>query len=247
MRSVFPEMSVGYLGSALNGTTSDRLLSLINSNFASESTSHPQSSYVDSDLLKAASHRGIVLHPWTYTTLVSVNTGIRMGVQFLTANSSEWLNDQYSYLVPAEGYTLKQNIAESIAATAVAEEKGEKEVNVEIMRIGGDDITFTSYDNGTVAADKEGTATVILKYKVEQFDGSYTIYSAPVTVTVEAEIPPPRSWLHGELVGYFHYDGPNIPGHEVLKHDQGNFLPDQQCFRLVCEGVERRLGQVYAL
>ncbi len=34
--------------------------------------------------MEAAKHRGIVIHPWTYTGMTLFNEDMRMGVQFLT-------------------------------------------------------------------------------------------------------------------------------------------------------------------
>lgn len=216
MREVFPEMSVGFLGTSGGNTVSDRLLTLINTNFPSECTNHPNRSFNSSELMEAAKHRGIVIHPWTYTGMKLFNEDMRMGVQFLTSNGAEWMTDQYAYLKAADSYTLKQNIAENVKAKAFSSELGEAEVNVGMMRIAGDDITFTNYDNGTVAANKQGTATVILKYEVEQFDGKYTIYSAPVTVTVgegstTPTDPPPTESTEGITTT----TAANIPGPEV--------------------------------
>ena len=217
MREVFPEMSVGFLGTSGGNTVSDKLLTLINTNFPSECTNHPNRSFNSSELMEAAKHRGIVIHPWTYTGMTLFNEDMRMGVQFLTSNGSEWMTDQYSYLEPtSDTYTLRQNIAENVKATAISQELGEAEVNVGMMRSAGDDITFTNYDNGTVAADKQGTATVILKYEVEQFNGVYTIYSEPVTVTVgEGSTTPTDPPPTESTTGIATTTAPNIPGPEV--------------------------------
>ncbi len=81
-----------------------------------------------------------------------------------------------------------------------------------MMRIAGDDITFTNYENGTgCRRQTQGTATVILKYEVEQFNGVYTIYSEPVTVTVgkTTATPPIRLPRKHHRVAT---TTPNIPG-----------------------------------
>ncbi|MCI8554892.1 MAG: hypothetical protein HFJ80_08115 [Clostridiales bacterium] len=185
MRELMPETSIGYLGGSSNGSTADKLTMMINSNFPTESTWHPNMSFSDSAILEAAKHRGISLHLWTYNGMAAFNAAVRQGVQSLTSNSSEWLTDMYSYLEAKDSYTLKANIASEVAATGVALNGKTEGLACKIVRIGGDDITFTSYDNGTVAADKEGTARVLLCYEKKTFDGNYHIYSTPVTVTVE--------------------------------------------------------------
>ncbi len=87
--------------------------------------------------------------------------------------------------LPAYNLTMQQNVPKMIRATVVAQEGGATAaVKVGLVRVGGDDITFTQNPSGTVYADKQGTAVAVLKYEVEQYDGSYTIYSAPITVQV---------------------------------------------------------------
>lgn len=199
MRQVMPETSIGYLGADFSkvNVITDQLMAIINSNFPTETTWHPNRAYSSSALMEMAKHRGIIMHPWTYTTMNTFNSDIRIGVQNLTSNSSEWLKDMFGYLKPEGTYELKANIASKVTATGVALNGDTKGLACQMTRIGGDDITFTNYDNGTVAANKEGTATVLLSYKKETFDGNYTIYSEPVTVTVgkgnTAPTEPPKT------------------------------------------------------
>ena len=83
---------------------------------------HPNRSFNSSELMEAAKHRGIVIHPWTYTGMTLFNEDMRMGVQFLTSNGAE-VADRSVFLIwgrQAHTFTLKQNIAENVKATAIS-------------------------------------------------------------------------------------------------------------------------------
>ncbi len=189
MRRDYPEIGVGYFGyTGGAGTAGDKLLSILSSMEANEYTMHTQKENVNSELFELAKHRGVVFHNWTYNTLTEVNVSLRQGVQSLTSNGATWLDGQYSYLVPDDPtITLQQNTPVEIEATAVCQEGGKTgRVHVGLVNVDGSDITFSNTKSGKVYADKQGTVHAVMKYEVEQYDGTYTVYSAPVTVEITA-------------------------------------------------------------
>lgn len=208
MRTALPGVSTGLLANYnSNYTTVNSIINWTKSCTTQYNTTfHPNTGVVYSgtslrtDLLAAASQRGINYFPWTYIDQARFDTSFVGGVQSFTTNYMEYGNTYVRAIEATANYAMAANTATTL--TAVGQTAlGTQAVNCSVMRIGGDAITFR-YSAGKVTADKEGTATAVLLYKSStKSAGSYYTMSAPVTITVsEGAEPIPTEELRTSLL-----------------------------------------------
>lgn len=100
MQTIMPTMVNGYLtGSLLNSASvSSSMLNVLTSIVPMKSTLNPAYGQLTPDFIKALTHRGITVWPWTVDDQNSLNYYHTAGVGGITTNVSDYMKDAYLYL-----------------------------------------------------------------------------------------------------------------------------------------------------
>ena len=148
---------------------------------------------VGADSIEALALRGITTWPWTvdgtadYYNFIKSNAG---GIT--TDNCSISKNFAHTLNVPSQSITLglNQTAAAQGSLTTYSRETLELPEGTELVLISGEDVI--SVDGLNITGLKEGTASYMIKSSFTNRGGlNYTLYSQPVTVTVDASAPAP--------------------------------------------------------
>ncbi|MDY3196519.1 MAG: glycerophosphodiester phosphodiesterase family protein [Paracholeplasma sp.] len=100
MQTVMPSMVNGYLtGSLLNSASvSSSMLNVLTSIVPMKSTLNPSYGQLTLDFVKALTHRGITVWPWTVDDQNSLNYYHTAGVGGITTNVTDYMTNAYLYL-----------------------------------------------------------------------------------------------------------------------------------------------------
>lgn len=195
LREKMPEISVGELNSCTSAgddlATSmeklsarlDPLNAFYNCNYGAQTA----------EMVAAARHRGIFIHPWTVDAQGTFEQEFQDGYHGITSNRVDFAADYLSGLTPgvlAVRTTAGKNGAVEIAAaeerrsgTSAAEQVSFRQLsgNVQVQRDG----------EGRFWAQKPGSAVIALGASdtLPVLGTQYTVYSAPVALTFTATIP----------------------------------------------------------
>lgn len=103
LAEVMPSMAKGYLtGSLVTSDLKQSMLSVLTSVVPMKTTLNPSYAPVTADLVKALTHRGITIWPWTIDDLSSMIYHYNSGVGGITTNTSDLFKDALIHLVYEE-------------------------------------------------------------------------------------------------------------------------------------------------
>lgn len=100
MKTVMPTMANGYLTGALLNANSvtDSMMTVLTSIVPMKSTLNPSYGQLMPEFVKALTHRGITVWPWTIDDANNLNYYYNAGVGGITTNVSDYFKDSYLYL-----------------------------------------------------------------------------------------------------------------------------------------------------
>ena len=175
-----PELSVGYLFNTASGTDA---LEANQSVAPINATYNPGYNFVTLEQVRGMAARGITVWPWTYPNTSDYDTAYTNGINGITTDYAD-RSSSYAVRLEASDFTLPNSDAEAADLTAtLVTQKGERtEVVCEYIQISGT-MTLLQNAEGKYYAG-HGTAVVLLKYRFVSDSAAYTLYSAPVTVSV---------------------------------------------------------------
>lgn len=159
------------------------------------STLNPSFSNISDDFLSALRHRGITCWPWTYSVSAAkaFNNGFIWGIDGLTTNDAQYSKNMVKKLVSSDN-DINLTIGATSAVTAEKVTYGRVKTNILedkntfVTLIEGEDVA--KFENGTITALKEGTASFMLGYKTKTANGTpYVLYTQPFVVNVKAKTP----------------------------------------------------------
>ena len=184
-----PELSVGYLVNSASGTDAaeaNELVAPVNATY------NPGYEFVTLDQVREMAARGITVWPWTYPNNSDYDAAYTNGINGITTDYAD-RSSSYAVRLEASDIVLPRSDAKAVDLTAtLVTQKGDKtEVVCEYEQISGT-MTLLQNSEGKYYAGR-GTAIIVLKYKFVGESVSYTLYSDPVTVSVEAEEETPAS------------------------------------------------------
>ena len=187
-----PGMSTGYstmpLGNA--STPEDALEALYPSLFTIQtykSSIIPSNNVATVYYMQAATDRGIIIWPWTYTASNN-NSGFLNGCDGVLTNDIEWVTDMAKYLSASDiSVLLDADAAIDVkAVTYGGTETGITGDDLIVKVLSGSECI--KLEDGVITGVKKGTATVMYGYKTTTTNNSdYVLYSQPITVTVGVE------------------------------------------------------------
>ena len=180
-----PELSVGYLVNSASGTDAaeaNELVAPVNATY------NPGYEFVTLDQVREMAARGITVWPWTYPNNSDYDAAYTNGINGITTDYAD-RSSSYAVRLEASDIVLPRSDAKAVDLTAtLVTQKGDKtEVVCEYEQISGT-MTLLQNSEGKYYAGR-GTAVVVLKYRFASESVAYTLYSEPVSVSVEAEEP----------------------------------------------------------
>ena len=187
-------MSTGYLLSGQdNGRTpEDALIALydyLSRAQSANSTINPASGIMNSAenyFAKAVTDRGITVWPWTYS-YSSNQIGFLSGCDGVTTDDVQWAVNMAKYLKAPENTVIA--VGQQLASGATVVTYGDREfvadgASTVASVIDGEDCV--TVQGGKLIGVKEGTATVVLGYRMTTPTGGvYVTYTQPFEITVE--------------------------------------------------------------
>ena len=178
-----PELSVGYLVNTASGTDAVEANALV---APVNATYNPGYEFVTLEQVREMAARGITVWPWTYPNNTDYDTAYTNGINGITTDYAD-RSSANAVRLEASNIVLPRSDAEAIDLTAtLVTQKGDKtEVVCEYEQISGT-MTLLQNAEGKYYAGR-GTAVIMLKYRFVGESAAYTLYSDPVTVSVEAE------------------------------------------------------------
>ena len=176
-----PELSVGLLTNTAQGydaMAANIALAPLNA------TLNPSYEFVTLDQISQLAACGLTVWSWTYPNGGAYDQAWQNGINGITTDYADRASDRVVRL-EASDFAVGSRDSEAVPLTAVAvTQKGERfEVSCDYMQISGS-MTLLQTSEGKYYAGR-GTAVVLLKYRFESDDVAYTVWSDPVTVTVE--------------------------------------------------------------
>ncbi|MEQ2456120.1 glycerophosphodiester phosphodiesterase family protein [Flavonifractor hominis] len=139
------------------------------------------------ELVAAARHRGIYVHPWTVDDQSVYEQEFFDGYHGITSNRVDY-STGYLSGVTASASSLSGNIGaqNAMSVTATAQTRGGEQTIAEpsFLQISGS-VTVQRDENGAFWSDKAGTAQIVLgtSYTMPTNGDTYTMYSMPITLT----------------------------------------------------------------
>ncbi len=198
MNREFPEMSVGYLmGASATGATSDfQTRSVLNIIQPYGTTYNPSYNYHSKDFFTKANMRGITTWPWTINNEV-VYTYFLAGANGITTDTCQILAP-FTKFLNVKKLEHKVEIGDSIKIEASRTTYGREEIDaskdVRVIFLEGEELA--TLKDGEITFKDYGTVVYALEYTHEiDENNSYTVYSKPVTVTVEELPVSSNTWL----------------------------------------------------
>ncbi|PKK97636.1 MAG: hypothetical protein CVV58_00230 [Tenericutes bacterium HGW-Tenericutes-3] len=192
MRTLIPNISVGYLNTSLSNVANlnGSVLSILNTIVPMKTTFNPSSNTISEDLVKQLNYRGITTWPWTINEVEALYSYYGMGVGGITTDytwrmSNDWLEfeiNEYNFTVDLanpqasislRGYieTLKGMTYDYIPEFILVDDGG---TGIEVSS----NAIVTNFES-------TGTATFIVRFKSTFPNGApYAIYDDLVTIKV---------------------------------------------------------------
>ncbi len=194
MREDWPEMHGGLLcGDLMTGTTAEAgLRNAMNTVGKYNATINPSSGGYDGADMRAALQRGISIYPWTFRGDFSVYQPYFLwGYSGLTGDYADVFRrmaHQITTTWDASTYRVGDTLPLSLVVTYFNHKSTEETSTVTVLS--GDE--HIRIENGTLTFTGNGEVTLLLAYTQSVQNGeSYTIYTTPITLTVEEETTTP--------------------------------------------------------
>lgn len=186
MRDIMPEMSAGFLTSTPAGTTPAVLRTILAGTQAMSSTFNPSYGNLSKEIMEAAKHRGTTFWPWTFRDQAIAETYYQYGTNGLTTDYAQWFSGYAVKVAPVSAtITLPRNIASSVPVT-LTHQDGKTSTAQSSAMVVVDSTAGYSAQDGQLVFSSAGQATVLLGHTQSLTGGrQYTIFSEPVTVTVQ--------------------------------------------------------------
>ena len=195
LKSILPEISVGYLTSTLTDNENDpeSSVSIITNDVQKyNSTYNPSysSGALGPNLIQAASYRGITIWPYTINDKSDFHEYFNLCTYGITTNYTQYVSNCLKRVRSSEtNYVLNSLEAlDSIKVIGTTYSREEKEYKIqELICLEGDDV-FTLSEDGKITASTTGTATVILGVTSKGIVGplTYTMYTQPFTIELKS-------------------------------------------------------------
>ena len=189
MRTHLPNISVGYLSSAVTLNekeplpTLEQILKKIQSFGTSYNPSYASNS-LGPKLMQAASYRGVTFWPYTISNNTDFHNYLLYGTYGITTNNSQYVTNYAKRLTaPASEIEATTDGVDFKLTKTTYGRKSSETTDAIMVTVDSNDIEV-KYENGKLSATGNGTATVYFRLKVTTTTGqSYYICSEPVTVS----------------------------------------------------------------
>ena len=192
IREEMPEISVGELNSCATSSSdvSGNLASLCNRLDPLNAFYNCSYGAQSQELVLAARHRGIYIHPWTVDDQSVYENEYFGGYHGITTNRADYATNYLDTVTTDNTAYISGNTAGSgavITATANYRTNTNSKIDAPVFKQLDGNITvkFDS-QSGTFYADNAGTATIAVgtTYTLSKTNKTYTVYSSPITITV---------------------------------------------------------------
>ena len=148
----------------------------------------------NTEIVKAARFRGIYVHPWTVDDFSTYEDEFINNYHGITTNYADYAKEYLNKVTTDKNtYTLYAKDKKGVTIDAKAYTRKGLEIEnakINMKQISGTPLTWDS-KTGTCYAEKAGKAKIMLSvtYQLAKTGKSYTVYSNPITVTVENVMP----------------------------------------------------------
>lgn len=192
MQIYAPEVSCGYLTSAVTQASSQRLansalFTMMPSLLDYNTTLNPSNGNITDRLAEVAVIRGVTIWPWTYATgsATQFTNAFIWGYGGLTTNDSQYTKNTVKYISAnvkevnlLNGKAFDYNVSSVTYGRVNADVTSKAKVKV----LSGDSVTV---ENGKITAVKAGQTNLVFYYTTKTPNNtSYTLYTEAVTVNV---------------------------------------------------------------
>jgi len=199
LQSLMPTMGTGLLCDVLAFTTNEQMHEKLYQSYllhhGCNSTLNPGFTNISDDFMSALRHRGITCWPWTYRlpNTAAFNNAFLWGIDGITTDDAQYFKEMIKKLSTSDNNI---NLTPSGTSTITAEKVTYDRTTTSIIGNENTFVTFlegedaVKFENGTVTALKEGTASFMIGYKTKTAGGlEYVLYTQPFVVNVKAETP----------------------------------------------------------
>lgn len=187
MKNELPQFSTGLLTG--NVPKTDNVLKdvkkLMGVTQSFSSTFNPSFGNLTTPLMEVARHRGMTIWPWTYRDETNFKKHYVTGTYGLTTDYSQYASNYVVDIKTPQAITVKVGQALNLKAD-LKTQAGQSKTEVANQYILLSNNNSSYRNSGALSYKSAGTAYVLPGYKY-QIDGaySYTIFGAPVKVTVQ--------------------------------------------------------------
>lgn len=196
MRASLPNISVGYLSSAVTLNESEPLPTLENilkkiQSFGTSYNPSYASNSLGPKLMRAASYRGITIWPYTINNSADFHNYLLYGTYGITTNYSQYVTNYAKRITaPANEVEVTADGVDFKLTKTTYGRKSTETTDAILVNVESDGLDV-KYENGKLSATGTGTATVYFRLQVRTTTGqTYYICSEPVTVkTKSADAP----------------------------------------------------------
>ncbi|MBQ7321015.1 MAG: glycerophosphodiester phosphodiesterase [Clostridia bacterium] len=189
LKALYPEISIGYLTSAITLSEEEPLLTveqILEAVQVYDTTFNPSyaGGALGPNVMTAAGHRGITFWPYTINDSAHFDTYFMYGANGITTNYSYWVSDYIKNVTTAESsYTVEvgRETFIPVNCTTYSRETTEKTTG-SISVISGNEESI-SYKKGQLTVTEAGEYTVLFRHACSLNNGKvYYMYSQPVTI-----------------------------------------------------------------
>jgi glycerophosphoryl diester phosphodiesterase len=188
MKSELPSLTGGFLTSV--SAAGDDLLTarnILNQTQTYSSTFNPSYAGLTASMMEVAKHRGVTFWPWTFSNRADFIKYYSYGTHGLTTDDARWASDFVVRIASARTATaaVGQPLSVPMTLTTQVGNASSGVANKAVVLAGAPAHTINNADD-SVTFSAAGTATILPGYTyVMDANYSYTIFAAPVTVTVK--------------------------------------------------------------
>ena len=194
LKKIYPELSVGYLNSTLQDNENDPNSSvelILKTIQPLETTYNPSynKGALGTNLLLAASHRGMTIWPWTINEKADLDKYFRYATYGVTTNYTQYVSNCLRTVTVREQEYVFSSVEEmaSFEVLGYTYDRTEKVcTKLTLVFLEGDDV-FSCNRDGKLEASAPGTATVMISVAASAPMGStYRLCTQPFTITLKA-------------------------------------------------------------
>ena len=197
LKEVYPELSVGFLTSAVSlnedepHLTVETILEYVQKYETTFNPSYAKGA-LGPNVMTVAGHRGVTFWPYTINDRADFDTYFLYGSNGITTNYSYWVSDYLKNVtVEKDSYEVELNEEIKIPVLRTNYDRTQTESTGGSMVVISGNSAGITYKKGVLTATEEGEYTVLFRHACSMNNGKvYYMYSQPVTIRAEAEEQP---------------------------------------------------------